>query len=316
LVLVLPQFLLTATAVSPDAFVILICAAFFYGAAALIAGGSGVRGKEGRHIPVGLARAGQAVLVAFLPVIALLTDRSAFVLAPLALLTALLIVRRENARLAVPGVLFGAIAVILSAYFVSLRYPLEVERIIQSATYVFKGSEKIFPALFSFSRFFWDFWAFIADEFLLKFGWLVFGAPVWVYWIWRFLLAAAAFGLVVRLVKWVKARMNSGPAVVRFGPRWLILAFASIGIQAIGTWVFYGANGQFGQGRYFFPVIAPVAFLLVWGLFEFGEFLKKGVGQKIITGTVLAEVLLLTFAIWTRMAPVFHLTLRGPHPGV
>ncbi len=327
LVLVLPQFLLAATAVSPDAFVIFICAAFFYGAAALIAGGSGMGNTDKARGPVGWVRAGQTILVVFLPVIAVLTDRSAFVLVPLAALTAFLVIRKENARIVVPGILAGGIAAILAVYFIAVRYPLEAERIVESAAYVVKGKGLIFPGLLGFSEFAGKFWVFIADGFLLKFGWLDFGAPAWVYWVWRFLLAAAAFGLVVRLVKWAKARMNPEPIGVpdeaetpaedaRFRARWLVLAFASIGIQAFGTWGFYGGNGQFGQGRYFFPVVAPVAFLLAWGLSEFGEFIKKGAGRKILAGTVLAEVLLLTFAIWVWMAPVFHLILRGPHPGV
>jgi len=326
LVLVLPQFLSIATAATPDAFVILICAAFFNGVAALIAGGSGTGDKERRRVRFGLARIGQAVLVVFLPVIALITDRSAFVIAPLALLSAFLIVRRENARFAIPGILIGAIAVILAARFVGMRYPLTVEQIIRGVTYVFKGIGKAISNLFDFSKFSREFWAFIVDGFLLKFGWLVFGAPAWVYWAWRILLGAAVFGLILRPVKWVKARMN--PTTVtnekelpegaaHFRPRWLVLTFAAIGIQALATWVFLGGNdGHLGESRYFFPVVVPIVFLLALGLFEFGEFLKKGVGQKILAGTVLAEVLLLTFAIWTRMAPVFHLTLRGPHPGV
>jgi hypothetical protein len=316
LVLVLPQFLSVATAATPDAFVILICAAFFYGAAALIAGGSGMGNW---------ARVGQAVLVVFLPVIAFFTDRAAFVIAPLALLSAFLIIRKKNARLAVFGILIGAIAAILVARFVATRYPLTVGQIINNVTYIFKGSGKAFLLGFGFSKYFWKFWAFMADGFLLKFGWLVFGAPAWIYWIWRILLGAAIFGLILRPVKWIKARMNPVKAAngnelpegaARFQPRWLVLTIASIGIQALGVWVALGANGQFGEGRYFFPVVTPIAFLLALGLFEFGEFLKKGAGQKILAGTVLAEVLLLTFAIWTRMAPAFHLTLRGPHPGV
>jgi len=58
------------------------------------------------------------------------------------------------------------------------------------------------------------------------------------------------------------------------------------------------ANDQFGQGRYFFPVAAPVAFLLVRGLQAFGELVKKGAGQRFVAGMVLAEVLLLTYAVW------------------
>lgn len=332
--LVLPQFLLTATAVSPDAFVILMGAAFFYGAAELIAGGCGLvrKGNNWRS-------AGGAALIVLLSAAAFLTDRSAVVFAALALPAALLVIRKDNAGRVVPGVLAGAVAAILAAYFIAVRYPLEVERVLGNVMYVARGSGAAALKLFGEPGFALRFWVFAADGFLLKFGWLVFGAPGWIYGIWRALAAAAVFGLVVRLVKGAGAgrAMNeeagagkmaegggdqagaAGDAAggaARFRIRWTLLALAAVGIQALGTWVFYGANGQLGQGRYFFPVAAPAVFLLVLGLHAFGEFLARDAGRTVLAGTVLAEILLLTYAIWARVIPAFHLILRGPHPGV
>jgi len=125
--------------------VILICAAFFYFAASLLAAGCGMARKERAG-----ARGVQAALIVLLPAAAFLTDRSAIVLAPLALLGALLVVRKANARFVVPGVLAGAIAAILAAYFIAVQYPVEVERIMQNVIYVFKGSGKLLPGLLAF----------------------------------------------------------------------------------------------------------------------------------------------------------------------
>jgi hypothetical protein len=88
LVFFLPQFWLMGTAVSPDAFVALLCAAFFYGAAKMLSGVmDGRRGAEGKKGGITAERIGLAALVLFLLFAAVLTDRSAFVLAPAANLT-------------------------------------------------------------------------------------------------------------------------------------------------------------------------------------------------------------------------------------
>jgi hypothetical protein len=36
----------------------------------------------------------------------------------------------------------------------------------------------------------------------------------------------------------------------------------------------------------------------------------------LFAGAIMAEFLLLAFATWNNIVPVFHMILRGPHPGV
>ncbi len=210
LVFFLPQFWLMGTAVSPDAFVVLLCAAFFYGAARLLAGTKeGRRGAAGKRGGMTVGRLGLAALVVFLPIVAVLTDRSAFVLVPAAILAAVLFVRRENWQTVVPWMLIGAIGAILAVYFAALRSPFLAERIYLSVKALAAGGGAASLAgILDLSGFARMFWGFTADGLLLKFGWLVFGVSKAIYWAWRILLVVAGAGLIVRLVKWAKARMR------------------------------------------------------------------------------------------------------------
>jgi len=213
--------------------------------------------------------------------------------------------------------LIGAIGAILAAYFAALRYPFQAERIYLSVKALAAGGEAASLAgILDLSGFARMFWGFTADGLLLKFGWLVFGVPKAIYWVWRILLVAAGAGLVVRLVKWAKARMRDEGVEEKAGARWIVLAVAVVELQAFGMWAYYGTHGILGQGRYFFPVILPGFFLLAVGLNDFGDMIKKGAGRKLVAAAILGEFLLLVFTLWTSIVPAFHLILRGPHPGV
>jgi len=315
----LPQFWLTGTSVSPDAFVALLGAAFFYAAAVLLFGKG--RGDEKSHGNKGLGNVWPAILVVFLPVVGMLVDRSAFIMVPAALAVAALMIRRENWQTAVPMMLIGAIGAVLAAYFMALRYPFLAEQVYQSAKNVLSVGLKPLAGILDISGFARPFWGFTADGMLLKFGWLVFSVSKAVYWAWRILLIAAGAGLAVRLLKWAKARMNDedragGESGRSPRARWMMLAAASVAVQALGMWAYYGTKGILGQGRYFFPVILPLAFLLAVGWHELGELMKRGAGRKLVAAVIAGEFLLFVFSIWIHIVPAFHLILRGPHPGV
>lgn len=178
-----PQFLMTGAAVTADVFVFFLGAAFFRGAAALIAG-------KGRFF--------DGALVLLPAGLGFLVDRSAFVFGILFLLLPLFAVRRRNFQTAVTWTLLFAIFFILLVYFTALRFPLQVERGVLRLKQVLDGAKAaglggMLPLDGEKARF----WAFMGDSFYLRFGWLVYAAPGWVYWAWRAVLGAAAVGLAV-----------------------------------------------------------------------------------------------------------------------
>jgi hypothetical protein len=98
--------------------------------------------------------------------------------------------------------------------------------------------------------------------------------------------------------------------------RWTLFSIVALGIQAGGIWLLYGSQHILSQGRYFHPLILPVALFAVLGLSGLGDLIKKGSGRLVVAGAIMAEFLLLAFSTWSEIVPVFHLILRGPHPGV
>jgi hypothetical protein len=98
--------------------------------------------------------------------------------------------------------------------------------------------------------------------------------------------------------------------------RWTLFSIIALGIQAVGIWVFYGNNHFFGQGRYFHPLIVPIALFAVMGLSGLGDLIRKGAGRTVVAGAIMAEFLLLAFSAWNDIVPVFHMILRGPHSGI
>ena len=174
---------------SPDSFVLALSAVFFYGAVSLI---------------VGKPRAWQAALIVLPAAVGLLTDRSAFILAALAVLVPFFMMTRKNYQNVVVLTIFGAVAAILLVYAAALVFPLEIERMFLNAKYVLAGAKSALSGMFKTDSYTLGYWSFMANSFLFKFGWLVFGAPKIVYWIWRLTLGGIAVGLVVQIVGWAK----------------------------------------------------------------------------------------------------------------
>jgi len=317
LIMLLPQLLMTSVSVSPDSLVLVLSALFFYGAAALLAGQGRARKPMGGKIG-GHGQGWYAALIVFPALMGLMTDRSAFFMAVLAVILPFLLMRRENWKSVAIMSLLGVVAAILLAYFAALRFPLETERIVLNGKYVIGRALKALPAMFALDGFTRSYWTFMADGFLLKFGWLVFSPPRIVYYVWRILLALSAAGLGVQAVRWAKLRIgkkySNETAVGKWN--WILLFGIAVFVQAAGIWIFYGAIHYFGQGRYFFPVIVPIAVFMVLGLSAIGNLVKRGTGRSFVAGMILAEFLLFVFSAWHDVVPAFHFILQGPHPGV
>jgi hypothetical protein len=295
LILFLPQLILTGTAVSPDAFVLLLSGLFFFGAASLFV-------KSGRLWP--------ALFVVLPAVIAPLTDRSAFFLTAMAGLLPFFMLTRKNRSSAAFWMVLGAAGAILLAYAAVLAFPLETERVVVSVKYVLNGMKKALPGMFRFDSYAGYYWAFLTDSFLFAFGWLVFKGPRILYWVWRVALGGMAVGMVLQMASWVKDR-TWGKVM-----KWVVFSVIALALQTVGVWVYYGYNHSYGQGRYFHPLIIPLVVFAVLGLTRLGEAIKRGAGRTIVAGAILAEFLLLVMSVWLYIIPAFHLILRGPRPGV
>ncbi|RLF97640.1 MAG: hypothetical protein DRN49_07220, partial [Thaumarchaeota archaeon] len=99
--------------------------------------------------------------------------------------------------------------------------------------------------------------------------------------------------------------------------KFAIFSVLAIILQLLGAWSFYGTR-MLAQGRHFFPLIIPIAFLFALGMKEFIKIiaLSERVKQMVVVGFIVFEFVLLNYVIWAKLIPIFHLTISSPHPGV
>ena len=306
----------------------------------------------------------------------------------------------------------------LAITFVNL-FPLLAENNFMWFSRVIKRFSEAGPVFLSLGKEARDFLVFIADSFLVKFGWAVFGVGAVVYYVWRVIIMVVMVGVVVYLgraigLMWVRgwarlkeiyglrkkqrswkrivSEIGKGTSdwkkegwpirdrreklgVVRGGGsrsgvidkrdteivksgqmirgaflKFAIFSVLAIILQLLGAWSFYGTR-MLAQGRHFFPLIIPIAFLFALGMKEFMTFVTKWsvikwsmireTGQKgrsedindldgetvnlgkfrdktliVLATLILLEFILLNYLIWARLIPVFHLTISSPYPGV
>lgn len=304
-VLFLPQFLLTSVAVNPDAFALFLSSVFLYAAYALM---------------TGRVRGAWAVLL-FVPAgLGFLADRSLFFLAVLAVLAPLFLVRRDNYQRVIILTLFFAVLTILFFYFLALKFPFQFENSLLTGKSILHNFRKAVPSFFSLDAFHLKYWGMIADSFLLKFGWHVFSAPKVAYEIWRLFFLGSLAGLLIAVVKfvrdrWKEERETEIPAGSP-GRRLAVFSLAAVFIQAFGLWSYYGVNNIFGQGRYFFPVIVPVAAFFLIGLRSLGDAIRRNGGRIAITTALILEFFFLGYTLWHDIVPVFHLIIKSPYVGI
>jgi len=304
LVAFLPQFALVSTAVSPDAFILCLGSIFIWGAIRLIMG------------------KGPTALVPLLVVIAgagFLSDRSGFFMAALLLALPLFIARRKNWQDVVVGTIFFAVFGILLLYAAAMYFPLSVERSVLTLKGVLDNAGKAVPQLLSPDRFQVQYWLFLIDTFFLRFGWLAFGAPAWIAWLWRLAVLAIGFGFVAYAIDGIRQRWRSPQRDPESGTRIRILLFALLGIalQVVGMWVYYGSNGILTQGRYLFPLIIPLVLIGIIGLHRLGELIRPRRGGAIILASSLVlEIFFLSYVVLAWILPKFNLTIQGRYPGI
>lgn len=311
----LPQFALTSTSVSPDAFILCLGSIFIWGAIRLI------------------VQKGPTALVPLLVVIAgagFLSDRSGFFMAALLLALPLFIARRKNWQDVVVGTIFFAVLGILLLYAAAMYFPLSVERSVLTLKGVLDNAGKAVPQLLSPDRFQVQYWLFLIDTFFLRFGWLAFGAPAWIAWLWRIAVLAMAGGFAAYAIDGIRRRWRGSRGELEkkseekslngaSGTRVRILLFAILGIalQVVGMWVYYGSNGIFTQGRYLFPLMTSLMLIGIIGLHKLGSLIqpKRG-GAIVLASSLVLEIFFLSYVVLAWILPKFNLTVQGHYPGI
>lgn len=303
LVAFLPQLVFMGVGAAPDGLVFLLGSVFFWGALSLIGG----QGKS-YHVLALVACSG----------LGLLMDRSAFVFIFLAVLVPLFMMRRGKADKIIPGALMGLVGIILLLYFISLKFPSQIENAYLALKYVFGTMRKTVPALLSLSLFERNFWLQFVDSAFLRFGWMHFGPPSAVVWIWRIVCAGAGAGLFLGFLSFIKRRMSGFAVTGSSKTRRRLLLFSAVAVfaQCLGLWAYYGSAGIFAQGRYIFPVLPAVGLVIAMGIENLGRAMRPKSDRILVLGIGLFEIFVLVYSLWAIVIPIFRLTIRSPYPGI
>jgi len=302
-ILFLPQFLVNIVSVNADCMAIFLSAAFFYAVVSLIKG-------EVKLI--------HFVLIYTSAVAGFMTDRSTFLLLPLSLIVPFFLIRGEKYKnLIVYSITFLMAVLMLSTLFV-IFFPLQADSSIGLFTKSFAEIGEALPGMLAFDSQSTGFFNLLCDSFLLKFGWASFGTGMTVYFIWRVLIFATIIGVGAYFIKYILAKIKRKRREIENDSYLKITGFFLLAIvfQLLAVWTYYGSHGMGGQGRHFFPLILPIAFLFTLGLKTFGDLICKGAGKKAVAVFVLVEFIFLNYCIWNYLVPVFHLVIKSPHPGV
>jgi len=302
-ILFLPQFLLNVVSVNSDSLAIFLGVLFFYAVTSLFAGEVKIHNFVFVLLAAGLG---------------FLTDRSTFLLIPLCLVIPFFLIRRKNYQTSIVSLLvFFLGLMILVAAFVNL-FPLQAENSIQIFQKNLGQISQSLPELVFFGEASRKFLTFILDGFLLKYGWSAFEVAGGFYYIWRILVLFSMIGIGVFVVKFVQSRIKK--KTLRFGnPLYLKLIgffLLAVFMEVSAAWTLYGTRNILAQGRYIFPFILPVAFLFVVGIKTFSDLFHPQAGKIAIASFILIEFLFLNYCLWSYILPVFHLSIRSPHPGV
>lgn len=290
LVLLVPQFLVASIAVNPDMLCVALGAAFFYAAIAIFEGQASI----GHYIVAFLAGAA-----------GFLTDKSAFLLLPLALLLVVFMINRKNVKSTLILIPVLALVFVLLAYGLTLLFPLQVENSLRIVKASFAAKARGLKTLFVWDAFNRRFVALFTDSFFLKFGGMAFGAGRAIVLAWRTLVAVAGAGVVLFFIilpfagrTWMRrakaiagdgadaegatdTSVGRGLAAVRpvreRMPEWrmpprnaflvkaVLFSLIAVALQIFGVRISSSADSIYAQGRYLFPVMGFAAVLFVIG---------------------------------------------------
>ena len=305
----LPQFLMAGVAVSPDAFIIFMGCLFFLLAFEVI-----IKGKFLFYWP----------LLGFLVLVGILADRALFPFILIFLLSLVFSLNKENYKVALPASIFLFFGFILISYLLVFIFPAQIESSLNLLKNVRAGLKGIWPKFFSLSDYNRQFLLFLLDSFWLRFGWMAFTARKVFYLIWRLLIFLASVGVIVYFIKIFlrtlpgkererqKSLMIERVVIVKI----ILFSILCLFIQLFGIYSYYGRVSWMPQGRYIFPLITPLLLLFFVGIVALLNLWRFRAGLVAMALIVIFVFLFSNIILWGKVASVFHLTVRGPHPGL
>ncbi len=147
---------------------------------------------------------------------------------------------------------------------------------------------------------------------------MAFSADSIFYVLWRILNLSTLVGVGIYLVKAALLKRSPSPETKSMSvtKRLVLFSILAFAIQAVGLWLSQGTRNIMPQGRYFFPLILPITFLVLIGFKTlFGLFQEKA--ARLALGCI--AILLFIFSsycIWNYLIPVFHMSVKSPYTGV
>jgi hypothetical protein len=301
-VLFLPQFMLMTVSVNPDVFSIFLGAVFFY-AALLLLGGE--------------ARISRFVVLIIAAIPAFFTDRSVYSLIVLLMVFPFFMFRRKRLGSSLLMIVAVIVVAVVVAALAIRNFPWQVQRNLGFLARDRQAWMEVLDWVF-LSGILREFIQLLVDSFYLKFGWMAFSPAQAIKWLWRGALFISWFGLSLYFIRRAISKKSGERRWINLIPniRKIIFSLFALGLQLTGLLVAFGWTRIFCQGRYFFPMMTAVALLFVTGISFLFESIRKKAGV-IATGVfVFVEFFLLNYIVWNDIVPVFHLTLKPPHPGL
>jgi len=303
LVLFLPQFAVGQFSVNPDALSIFISCLFFYTTASLFVNKFNLR---------------SFLSLFFIAGIGFFTDKSVFSLVFLLFIVPLFFIQRVNLKKNILHAAFFFWILILLLSWVVWFFPIPIANSISAIQLRFLGRLPVAAGFFAFDAFNRQFFSLLFESFFLRYGWMSYAAEGIVYFILKFFLFSSLLGIFVYFGRAVHSKLKKIRANLRNSESAKMMSFFVIAFafQLFLNWIVWASRHAFGQGRYLFPVIIPIAAFFAVGVYSLFSLIHKKAGKAVLCALVLAEFLFLTYAVWNYIVPVFHLTQKTPLAGI
>ena len=314
-IIFLPQFLISSVSVNSDSLSIFLSAIFFFAAFSLI-------GQDHQFR--------MAIILVSSLITGLIVDRANFFMLPAGLFAILFSLDRKNIKKHFLSILLLLAASTLLFFSLKLFFPAQLAKGFNSLRANLPHALSALKSMFSFDSLDRNFFLDFIDSFLLKFGWSAFSASSIFHIVWRLIIAMSCVGIFRYIVKSLRKRAadpnhparlksysSNDPTRNSLFLRYGGFSIATVFFQILAMRTISTQRTMFAQGRYLFPLILPIAFLLIIGLKNFFDIFdrKMRLGVRAIKVMLIFQFLFLNYVIWNEIVPVFHLILKSPHPG-
>jgi hypothetical protein len=302
-IFLLPQLGIIMTGVSSDALSLLLTCLFFFASFSLI---------------IGNLKIGYFLLLFLSAAASLLTDRSILFAMPLTALVPLFLLKRKDYKTNLIIIIGFFFALTLFIMLLWKTFPVQFNNSLNIIKMHYRTNIQKILSLAFLNEFNRQSSSVLADSFLLKFGWMAFNAHKIFYYIWRIIMSLSFLGIVIYFIRYIYSRAKNIQDLFLNSKilKLILFSLIFISVQILNIWIISSPQINWAQGRYLFPVIIPIAFLFMLGLKTFFDMFHKRAGGIAISIFVVLEFLFLSYVIWNYVLPVFHLTIKSPHPGI